>query len=106
MPALRTRTKIGDYWWPHRLVLQTLPEVNLNQKILLTGRPGSGKTTLIKRVVDKLSLSAGGFYTEEIREDSVLDSKSSRLLVKNLCLPMLILKQRSESENTDSICLG
>ena len=42
--------------------------MNLNQKILLTGRPGSGKTTLIKRVVDKLSLPAGGFYTEEIRE--------------------------------------
>jgi nucleoside-triphosphatase len=37
-------------------------------KVLLTGRPGSGKTTLIKRVVNELALSAGGFYTEEIRQ--------------------------------------
>ncbi len=37
-------------------------------KILLTGRPGCGKTTLIKRVVREVALPAGGFYTEEIRE--------------------------------------
>jgi nucleoside-triphosphatase len=36
-------------------------------KVLLTGRPGCGKTTLIKRVVNELVLPAGGFYTEEIR---------------------------------------
>ena len=40
----------------------------MNRKILVTGRPGSGKTTLIKRVVQKISLPAGGFYTVEIRE--------------------------------------
>jgi len=39
----------------------------MKQKILLTGRPGCGKTTLIKRVVNDLALPAGGFYTEEIR---------------------------------------
>ncbi len=38
------------------------------RKLLLTGRPGCGKTTLIKRVVNKLALPASGFYTEEIRE--------------------------------------
>jgi nucleoside-triphosphatase len=40
----------------------------VNPKILLTGRPGCGKTTLIKRVVDELAVPAGGFYTEEIRQ--------------------------------------
>ena len=40
----------------------------MNQKVLLTGRPGCGKTTLIKRVVEKLPQAAGGFYTMEIRE--------------------------------------
>jgi nucleoside-triphosphatase len=40
----------------------------MSRKILLTGRPGCGKTTLIKRVVNKLALPAGGFYTEEIRK--------------------------------------
>ncbi len=40
----------------------------MTSKVLLTGRPGCGKTTLIKRVVNNLALPAGGFYTEEIRE--------------------------------------
>lgn len=34
--------------------------------ILLTGKPGIGKTTLILKVID--NLDAGGFYTKEIRE--------------------------------------
>jgi nucleoside-triphosphatase len=41
----------------------------VSKKILLTGAPGSGKTTLIHRVVDKYSGPAGGFYTREIREN-------------------------------------
>ena len=40
----------------------------MTKKILLTGRPGCGKTTLVKRVVAKLVFPAGGFYTEEIRQ--------------------------------------
>ncbi|MDP2931365.1 MAG: NTPase [Chloroflexota bacterium] len=35
---------------------------------LLTGRPGTGKTSIIKQVVAELGGRAGGFYTEEIRE--------------------------------------
>jgi nucleoside-triphosphatase len=42
----------------------------MNRKILLTGPPGCGKTTLIQRVVKELALPAGGFYTQEIRERS------------------------------------
>jgi nucleoside-triphosphatase len=39
------------------------------KNILLTGLPGVGKTTLIKRLSDALSgLHPIGFYTEEIRE--------------------------------------
>jgi nucleoside-triphosphatase len=40
----------------------------MTRKVLLTGRPGCGKTTLIKRLVNKLARSLGGFYTEEMRE--------------------------------------
>ena len=36
--------------------------------ILLTGMPGVGKTTLIRKVIDALGRPARGFYTEEIRE--------------------------------------
>jgi nucleoside-triphosphatase len=42
----------------------------MNPKVLLTGRPGCGKTTLIKRVVNELARPSGGFYTEEMREAS------------------------------------
>ena len=51
------------------MVLATLSETRVvTEKVLLTGRPGCGKTTLIKRVVNKLRQRAGGFYTEEIRD--------------------------------------
>jgi nucleoside-triphosphatase len=36
--------------------------------LLITGRPGVGKTTLIRRLADPLGRRAAGFYTEEIRE--------------------------------------
>jgi nucleoside-triphosphatase len=35
---------------------------------LLTGRPGVGKTTLIRSILRSLNIRAGGFLTEEIRE--------------------------------------
>jgi nucleoside-triphosphatase len=40
----------------------------VTEKVLLTGRPGCGKTTLIKRVVNNLPRRAGGFYTDELRD--------------------------------------
>lgn len=39
-------------------------------KVLITGRPGVGKTTLVMRLVENLP-EAAGFYTEEIRERGV-----------------------------------
>jgi nucleoside-triphosphatase len=40
----------------------------MKRVFLLTGSPGSGKTTAIQKVLSRLSCEAGGFYTEEIRE--------------------------------------
>jgi nucleoside-triphosphatase len=39
----------------------------VNPVYLLTGKPGTGKTSLIRQVVAELEGGAGGFYTEEIR---------------------------------------
>lgn len=39
-----------------------------SRALLLTGPPGSGKTSLILDAVKHLRQGAGGFYTREIRE--------------------------------------
>lgn len=36
--------------------------------ILITGRPGTGKTTLLKEILQKTGKDAAGFYTAEIRK--------------------------------------
>jgi nucleoside-triphosphatase len=38
--------------------------------VLLTGPPGVGKTTIIKKVINSITMKKGGFYTEEIRRDN------------------------------------
>jgi len=39
----------------------------MKQVYLLTGRPGTGKTSLIKQAIAGVRGEVGGFYTEEIR---------------------------------------
>lgn len=40
----------------------------MGRTCLLTGRPGVGKTTCLRAVLDLLRIPAGGFLTDEIRE--------------------------------------
>ena len=43
--------------------------VRRRKNLLLKGRPGIGKTTIVRRVLDQLKgVKADGFFTEEIRE--------------------------------------
>ena len=39
-------------------------------KLLITGKPGVGKTTAAKKVIDKLEKKTGGFFTGEIRDEA------------------------------------
>ena len=53
----------------------------MNKKnIFLTGAPSSGKTTVIKKIIEKLGHPANGFYTEEER----IDGKRVGFLMKTL----------------------
>jgi nucleoside-triphosphatase len=38
---------------------------------LLTGSPGTGKTTLIRQAIAKSKINAGGFFTEELRSNRI-----------------------------------
>jgi nucleoside-triphosphatase len=40
----------------------------LTQALLLTGAPGTGKTTIIREAIHTTKEKPGGFYTQEIRE--------------------------------------
>lgn len=43
----------------------------MKQALLLTGAPGTGKTTLIRQAIAGMAAKAGGFYTQEIRQDGI-----------------------------------
>jgi nucleoside-triphosphatase len=43
----------------------------MGKAILLTGAPGSGKTTLVRGLLTDLAWSADGFFTQEIRERGI-----------------------------------
>lgn len=40
----------------------------MGNTILLTGYPGCGKTTIVKKIINVYSGKMGGFYTQEMRE--------------------------------------
>ena len=62
--------------------MQTLHD-SFQNKILITGPPGCGKTTLIKNLYHKLKhLNPAGFYTEEIRIPAFDEQKD--LIIKKL----------------------
>jgi len=78
---------------------------------LLTGGPGAGKTTIIKRALERTRVSAGGFFTEEIRLGGVrqgfkivtLDGQSAALSHVDIKGPYRVGKYGVDVEALDKV---
>jgi len=83
----------------------------MKQVYLLTGRPGTGKTSLIKQVVAGMKGKAGGFYTEEIRSHGVregfrlvtLDGQDAILAHVNIHSPYRVSRYGVDIDNLDRV---
>ena len=91
------------------IVSQTNKEVK--RVYLLTGGPGVGKTTIIKRALKNVHLSAGGFFTEEIKSGGIrqgfriitLDGDSAILSHINIKGRNRVGKYGVDTENLDRV---
>jgi len=78
---------------------------------LLTGQPGTGKTSLIKQAASGMKGKAGGFYTEEIRSQGVrqgfrlvtLEGQSTVLSHINFQSPHRVGKYGVDVESLDRV---
>ena len=83
----------------------------MKQVYLLTGKPGAGKTSLIKQTVAGMGGKAGGFYTEEIRSGGArlgfrlvtLDGESAILSHVNINSPYRVSKYGVDIDNLDRV---
>ncbi len=83
----------------------------MKQVYLLTGKPGAGKTSLIKQAVAGMGGKAGGFYTEEIRSGGArlgfrlvtLDGESAILSHVNIHSPYRVSKYGVDIDNLDRV---
>jgi len=83
----------------------------MQQVYLLTGRPGTGKTSLIKQAMLEMKDRAGGFYTEEIRSHGVregfkivtLDGQDAILAHVNIKSPYRVSKYGVDIDSLDRV---
>ena len=83
----------------------------MQQVYLLTGRPGTGKTSLIKQAMVEMKDRAGGFYTEEIRSQGVregfkivtLDGQDAILAHVNIKSPYRVSKYGVDIDSLDRV---
>ncbi len=83
----------------------------MKQAYLLSGAPGTGKTTLIKQALTTVEERAGGFYTQEIRSQGVrqgfeivtLDGHSVVLAHISIHSPYRVSKYGVDTGNLDKV---
>jgi len=83
------------------------------KNIFLTGAPSSGKTTVIKKIVGRLSCPTRGFYTEEEKVDGrrvgflmkTLDGRKAYLAHQDIHSPFRIRRYGVSIENIEAIAV-
>lgn len=83
------------------------------KNLLVTGRPGSGKTTLVESVIQRFAGTAGGFTTSEIREGGVrkgfriraLDGQAGVLAHVDIASPIRVGKYGVDLRAIESIAV-
>jgi len=83
------------------------------KNIFITGKPGIGKTTLIREILKEVNLPSGGFYTQEIREEKgrlgfkiiTLDGKEGILSHINFKSPYKVGKYKVNLKDLEEIAV-
>ena len=86
----------------------------MNRVLLLTGKPGAGKTAIIKEALTKTKVKAGGFYTQEIRISGVrrgfrivtLDGKEAILAHIDISSLYQISKYKVDMDSLDKVAVS
>ncbi len=81
------------------------------KNIFITGKPGCGKTSLVKEIIEALNLDTEGFYTSEIRERGVrkgfkittLNGKKGILAHVNIKSPYRVSKYKVNIKDLEEI---
>ncbi|MGQ9545588.1 MAG: NTPase [Dehalococcoidia bacterium] len=83
----------------------------MKRSLLLTGKPGVGKTALIKEALARTKVKAGGFYTEEIRSRGTrqgfkivtLDGQEAVLAHVNISSPYQVSKYKVNMDSLNTV---
>jgi nucleoside-triphosphatase len=83
----------------------------MRRVLLLTGKPGTGKTALIKETLAVAKVKVGGFYTEEIRAGGMrqgfklvtLDGQEATLAHVGISSPHQVSKYRVDTDSLNKV---
>jgi nucleoside-triphosphatase len=83
----------------------------MKRALLLTGKPGTGKTALIKEALARTKVKGGGFYTEEIRTGGIrqgfriitLDGQEAILAHVNISSPYQVSKYKVDTDSLNRV---